>query len=135
MQAYPLWFRQKVLACVAAGERKTCVAKRFGIGRDTVYRFADAEKRGELAPKESWGHWRKLDPGQLEEHIEARPDGTLAEMGEIFGVRPQTVWLCLRKLGYTRKKKRWRIWSETSLTAGFSNGISNRCPPAGPSFF
>ncbi|MCL1888677.1 MAG: IS630 transposase-related protein, partial [Kiritimatiellaeota bacterium] len=65
MKAYSLDLRQRVVAFVRNGGKKTEAAHRFGVGRNTVYRFLQADKSQALAPKTSWGRWRKLDPRRL----------------------------------------------------------------------
>jgi hypothetical protein len=70
-----------------------------------VYRYLAAAQAGTLAPKNSWGHWRKLDPQKLPVHVQAHPDATLKELQRVFTVSHHAVWVRLRQLGFTLKKK------------------------------
>jgi len=104
MQAYSLDLRQRIVAYVQNGGRKTEAARRFGVGRDTVYRFLRANTANALTPKTSWGHWRKLDPKRLERHMRHNPDATLADMKDVFKVSSTCLWKALKKMRYTLKK-------------------------------
>jgi len=105
MKAYSLDLRRRIVAYVQNGGGKTEAARRFGVGRDTVYRYLEADAASTLTPKTSWGHWRKLDPQRLVQHVQAHGDDTLVEMGKHFNVCKACVGKALKKMGYTRKKK------------------------------
>jgi transposase len=83
MKAYSLDLRRRIVAYVQNGGGKTEAARRFGVGRDTVYRYLDADAANTLAPKTTWGHWRKLDPQRLAQHVQAHADDTLVEIGKM----------------------------------------------------
>ena len=104
MKAYALDLRQRVVKFVNDGGSKMEAARRFDLGRRTVYRYLAAAQRGTLAPKQSWGHWRKLDPQKLQAHVQKRPDATLKELQRVFGVSHHAIWVRLRQLGFTLKK-------------------------------
>jgi len=104
MKAYALDLRERVVKFIRSGGSKAEAARRFELGRSTVYRYLDAVQTGTLAPKTSWGHWRKLDPQQLQVHVKKHPDATLKELQKTFGVSHQAVWVRLRQLGFTLKK-------------------------------
>jgi transposase len=61
--------RKRVVRFVNQGGSKAGAARRFDLARSSVYRYLDAAKTGALAPKKNWGHWRKLDPQQLQVHV------------------------------------------------------------------
>ena len=69
MRAYALDLRERVVKFLNAGGSKAEAARRFDLGRRTVYRYLAAAQKGALAPKESWGTWRKLDPQKLRAHV------------------------------------------------------------------
>jgi len=56
-----------------------------------------------VAPKTSWGHWRKLDPQQLQVHVPKHPDATLQALPKTFGVSHHALWVRLGQLGFTLK--------------------------------
>ena len=104
MKAYTLDLRERVVKFVAGGGTRTQAARLFRLGERTVYRYLAAAKTNTLAPKTSWGHWRKLDPAHLQAHVRHQPDATLQELQRVFGVSHNTVWVRLRQLGFTLKK-------------------------------
>jgi transposase len=104
VKAYGTDLRKRIVDFVNAGGSKLETAKRFGVARQTVYNFLAMEEQGSLAPKNSWGHWRKLDPDKLREYVKAHPDSTLMEMKKVLGASHNAIWVQLRKLGITLKK-------------------------------
>lgn len=116
MKAYDLDLRERVVKFIQGGGSKAEAARRFDLGRSTVYRYLAAAHQGRLAPKKSWGSWRKLDPRQLQSHIKKHPDATLMELQNDLGVSHNTIWVRLKQIEITLKKravldnqvKRWR---------------------------
>jgi transposase len=104
VKAYALDLRERVVKFLQAGGSKVEAARRFDLGRRTVYRYLARAKAGTLAPKTSWGQWRKLDPQKLSAHVKKHPDATLKELETFFGVSHNAVWVRLGQLGFTLKK-------------------------------
>jgi transposase len=104
MKAYALDLRERVVKFLQAGGSKVEAARRFAVGRRTVYRYLAAAKAGALAPKTSWGKWRTLDPQKLSAHVKKHPDATLQELATVFHVSHNAVWVRLGQLGLTLKK-------------------------------
>ena len=104
MKAYALDLRERVVNFIKSGGSKAEAARRFDLARSSVYRYLAAAQTGALAPKTSWGHWRKLDPQKLQVHVKKHPDATLKELQEVFGVSHHAVWVRLRQIGFTLKK-------------------------------
>ena len=104
MKAYALDLRERVVKFIQGGGSKTEAARRFDLARSSVYRYLAAANKGALAPKRSWGHWRKLDPEKLQAHVKKHPDATLKEIQKVFGVSHHAVWVRLGQLGFTLKK-------------------------------
>jgi transposase len=104
MKAYAMDLRKRVVKFLQAGGSKVEAARRFALGRRTVYRYLAAAKAGALAPKTSWGKWRALDPQKLQAHVKAQPDATLKELATVFNVSHNAVWVRLGQLGLTLKK-------------------------------
>lgn len=50
-RAYSIDLRRKVMSFIAGGSSKREAARVFGIGEDTIYRWARREKAGDIAPK------------------------------------------------------------------------------------
>ena len=106
MKAYTLDLRERVVGFVRSGGAKTEAAARFRVSRKTVYRYLAADDAGSLAPKASWGGWRKLDPASVRREVGRRRDATLGELAEALGVHLTTVRYHLRKMKITLKKTR-----------------------------
>jgi len=104
MKAYTLDLRERVVKFVTGGGTRAEAARLFRLGERTVYRYLAAAKANTLAPKTSWGQWRKLDPVKLQAHVRQQPDATLQELQRVFGVSHNAVWVRLRQLGFTLKK-------------------------------
>jgi len=104
MKAYALDLRERVVKFIQGGGSKAEAARRFDLARSSVYRYLDAAQAGTLAPKKSWGHWRKLDPKKLKARVAKHPDATLKELQNVFGVSQHAIWVRLRQLGFTLKK-------------------------------
>jgi transposase len=104
MKAYALDLRQRVVNFIKSGGSKAEAARRFDLARSSVYRYLEAAKTGVLAPKTSWGHWRKLDPQKLQAQVKQHPDATLKELQKVFGVSHHAIWVRLGQLGFTLKK-------------------------------
>jgi transposase len=104
MKAYALDLRERVVNFIQSGGSKAEAARRFDLARSSVYRYLEAAKTGALAPKTSWGHWRKLDPQKLQAQVKQHPDATLKELQKVFGVSHHAIWVRLGQLGFTLKK-------------------------------
>ena len=104
MKAYTLDLRERVVKFIQAGGSTAEARRHFALGRSTIYRYLAAVKTNTLAPKTSWGSWRKLDPAKLHAHVKKHPDATLAELQKVFAVSHHAVWTRLNQLGFTLKK-------------------------------
>jgi transposase len=120
--------RERVVKFLNHGGGKAEAARRFAIGRRTVYRYLAAAPHGALAPKTRWGHWRKLDPQRLQAHVQQHPDATRKELQVVFGVSHQAIWVRLGPWGFTLKTltpyrernevQRWLFRRELERLAG-----------------
>jgi transposase len=117
MKAYSLDLRSKILAAVDAGDPKAAVARRFGVDRATVKRYIVLRRAtGGIAPRPRPGKRSRLsreyDPA-LWSQLEAHPDAILADHCRLWaeqqGMTVSQATLCraIRRLGWTRKKRRW----------------------------
>jgi transposase len=123
MRAYSLDLRTRIVETVAAGQSKSAVAHRFGVGRATVYRYlARQQLTGSLAPGRAPGARRRLPAAAepaLRAQLATRPDATLAEHCATWAqqqgvhVSPATMRRAIRRLGWTRKKRRFTPASKT----------------------
>ena len=96
--------RERVVKFVQAGGTRAEAARCFRLGARSVYRYLAAAKTNTLAPKTSWGAWRKLDPAKLQAHVKKHSAATLVELATALGVSHNAVWVRLQQLGCTLKK-------------------------------
>ena len=128
MKANSLDLRERIVAHVRAGGSKTGAARLFKVCRKSVCNYLAAERTGTLAPKTSWGSWRKLDPGKLRAHVKKHPDATLGELQAVFKVCQFAIWSRPRQTGFTLKKKsplgarpaRWSAGSSPASLKGWT---------------
>ena len=106
MKAYGFDLRERIVSFINGGGSKVEAAKRFGVARKTVYNYLTLVKAGALAPKESWGSWKKFDPVRVRAYVAKHPDATLWEIGRAFGGTDVGALSALRLLGITLKKTR-----------------------------
>ena len=106
MKAYGLDLRERIVSFVNAGGSKVAAAKRFGVARKTVYNYLALVKAGALAPKASWGTWKKFEPAKVRAYGAQHPDATLWEIGRAFHGTDVGALSALRLLGITLKKTR-----------------------------
>jgi hypothetical protein len=65
MKAYGLDLRERIVSFVKAGGSKVEAARRFRVARKTVYNYLALVQAGALAPKTSWGSWKKFEPAKV----------------------------------------------------------------------
>lgn len=63
-------------------------------------------KTGKLEDKKPCRRFKKLNPEMLRAYVSEHPDAYLKEIGEAFGCSDTAVLNALRRLGFTRKKRR-----------------------------
>jgi transposase len=127
MKAYSVDLRQRVLAAVDRGMARTEVAATFGVSLATIKRLVALRRtRGELTALHPSGRRRTIPPAQhhaLWAQLEADPDATIAMHTERWNathgttLSQWTVGRAIRRVGWTRKKRRWVPPSATSSTA------------------
>lgn len=109
--SYSTDLRRRVLAFVEEGGSKAMAARLFKVHPSTIYEWL---KRGEdLAPRPSTTRRRKLDKEALARHVCAHPDALLRERAAHFGVRINSVWVAMRRMGFVKKRRRY---SERGIT-------------------
>ena len=126
MKAYSEDLRQKVVEAVEQrGTSKSEAARLFGISLSSVKRYTRLASRGEpLTPRKGGGRppiaddvTRKL----LEEDIRTRPSATIRERRRFLesfagkrSLSEVTLRRLLKRMGFSRKKRVWGRWNETS---------------------
>lgn len=109
---YSLDLRQKVMAAVDRGERKSQVCRMFGISRNTLDLWLKRRARNlGLAATQGYqrGHNHSItDWDKFRAFVEQHGDKTQAEMAQLWEgkISARTIARGLKKMGFTRKKRR-----------------------------
>lgn len=117
MKAYSADLREHVLRAVDAGENRADVLRLFGISRATLKRYLKQRREtGTVSAKPHPGRPPKKSAplqARLREQLELHNDATLATHCQLWqdqsgqAVSQSTMSRAIRKLGWTRKKRRW----------------------------
>ncbi|ABA56851.1 Transposase [Nitrosococcus oceani ATCC 19707] len=95
--------RKRVIDFVRGGGSKAEAARRFQVGRASIYRWLsqdDALCYERPGPRRS----HKLDWEALRVHVEDKAALTYKERARHFGVSYYCIWHAMHKMGLTRKK-------------------------------
>ena len=117
MKAYSADLREKVLRAVDQGYPRNEIIKLFGVSRATIKRYLKQRREtGTISARPIPGRpSKKFAPLQagLVAQLQAYPDATLETHCQIWehehGLRvsPTTMGRAIRRVGWTRKKRRW----------------------------
>lgn len=115
--AYSYDLRKKAMQALDEGESKTAVAKRFKIGRVTLYKWEKRRKEtGDFQSKKlgNTGYNHKItDWNAFAEFIKKYGAKTQLEVAKLWGnISRQTIHRALKKIGFTRKKRLMDIKKE-----------------------
>ena len=118
MKAYSLDLRAKVLRAVDQGYPRTEIVKLLGVSLATIKRYLkQRQETGEVAPKPIPGRPpKKLAQlqadlvTQLAAHDDIRLEDHCRLWEQAHGVRVSTATMsrAIKRVGWTRKKKRWQ---------------------------
>jgi transposase len=117
MKAYSVDLRAKVLRAVDQGSARKEIVKLLGVSPATIKRYLKQRREtGDVTPKPRPGRPpRKLGPLQAElvAQLQAHDDVGLEEQCRLWeqshGVRVSTATMsrAIKRVGWTRKKRRW----------------------------
>jgi transposase len=117
MKAYSVDLREKVLRAVDQGYSRKEIIKLLGVSSATIKRYLKQRREtGSLAPKAIPGRPpRKLGPlqaelvAQLQAHDDARLKDYCRMYEQSHGVSVSTATMsrAIKRVGWTRKKRRW----------------------------
>jgi len=118
MKAYSVDLRQRIVAAVDRGMARTEVAATFGVSLATIKRLVALRRtQPDLAAQRPAGRRRSIPPTQhavLWAQVDAYPAATIALHTERWNathgttLSQWTVGRAIRRLGWTRKKRRWQ---------------------------
>ena len=117
MKAYSIDMRERVLQAIDKGYPRAEIIRLFGISRSTIKRYLKQRREtGEITVRPIPGRpSKKFAPLQagLAAQLQAHPDVTLEIHCQIWeqehGLRVSTTTMgrAIRRIGWTRKKRRW----------------------------
>jgi transposase len=123
VRAYSSDLRARVLRAIDAGESRADIIRLFGISRATLKRYLKQrrETRTVVANAHPGRPPKKSAPLQaaLREQLEQHDDATLSTHCQLWQQRSgetvsqSTMSRAIRRLGWTRKKRRWVLASAT----------------------
>ena len=109
MKAYSVDLREKVLRAVDQGYPRNEIIKLLGVSRATIKRYLKQRREtGTISARPIPGR-----PSKKFAPLQAYPDATLERHCQIWehehGLRvsPTTMGRAIRRVGWTRKKRRW----------------------------
>ena len=143
MKAYSQDLRERVLRAVDQGYQRNDIIKLFGVSRATIKRYLKQRREtGEVRVKPIPGRPpKKLAPLQagLRAQLEAHADATLETHCQLWKeqqgveVSTSTMSRAIRRLGWTRKKRRWVPLNATKRHEQLGENTSNSWTPASSS--
>jgi putative transposase len=118
--SYSIDLRTRVLSFVESGGRISEAARRFKVGRLSIYKWIQLKaETNSLLDRPLNRSFRKIDPEILVQRIKDNPDMLLREHAEYFGVRVQSISMVLQKLKITRKKRLYSTKNEMKPNARY----------------
>lgn len=111
--------RKRVIAFVQGGGSKVEAARRFQVGRASVYRWL-ASSEGLRYQRPGPTGPRRLDWAALRVHVEQQPEATPKERARHFGVSRHCIWYGLKRRGISWKKNDRGQRTRRTATAGLS---------------
>ena len=108
--AYSYDLRKKAMQALDEGESREFVAKRFKIGKTTLYKWQQRRKEtGDFKSKKlgNGGYNHKItDWNAFAEFAQKHGGKTLLEMAKLWGnISCKTIHKGLKRIGFTRKKR------------------------------
>ena len=102
--AYSEEIRALAVGYVRSGGSKAEAARRYGVTRATVHGWLRKGDGFAIVGKPGPKCNRLIDAAALAKAVKSRPDATLHELGEQFGVHYSSIHRALKRLSYSRKK-------------------------------
>jgi transposase len=103
--AYSLDYIKRAVAYKQEGHTLEQLREAFNIPHKTFYQWEKNLENGYYDTKPKRERKRKIDREKLRQAVADRPDAYLRELAEQFGCSPQAVFVMLRKLDITLKKR------------------------------
>ena len=113
MATYSLDLREKVIIFIKQGNSQKLATQVFNLNKATVNRWwLRHKKEGHVNPRKHLGSKSKIDKSQLIKYVQSNANCRLSDLGLIFKVSGESIYYCLKKLGFSYKKKRLPMWKQ-----------------------
>lgn len=99
--AYSKDLKERVVAYVRKGGKKSEAARRFSVCEATVYLWIQQK---DLTPQQPPGRPRSFSWEKLKKHVEDFPDKMIKERAIVFGVAATTILYALQQMEISYKK-------------------------------
>jgi transposase len=103
--AYSIDFIKRAVEYKQEGHTFKQLREAFNIPPETYYQWDEKLGNGYYQTKPKRERSRKIDKEKLKRAVAEKPDAYLHELAQQFGCTPQAVFLMLRKLKITIKKR------------------------------
>jgi putative transposase len=104
--SYSIDLRERVIKYIEEGGSKVEAAHIFDVCRVTIYSWLKKKVvKGTLKDDPPKRRWKKLEPQALLAYVQQYPDLRLSDYAKHFGASIPSVFLALKRLKITRKKR------------------------------
>lgn len=136
MKTYPVELRERAVAMRESGLSSVKVAEYLGVSRAWVDSLRQLKAAGKsLAPKSRANHRTTLAQragDRIKAQVAAKPGTTLADLKKDLELHESiwAIWLALKELQISLKKKRFMPKSGTVRTSSSRGPLGKSCKPA-----
>lgn len=109
---YDKTIKKKILQ-YARNHGHRAAIKKFEISSATLYVWFKQSEPDYVKPKRK-AFFHKLNPEEVKNFVQDHPDSTLAQIGLKYGASEVAVYNCLKKLGFSFKKRSFYTKNEMS---------------------
>jgi transposase len=118
--SYSIDLRERVVNYIENGGSIIAASKLFNLSRVTVYKWLKKkETSGALTDEPPQRVWKKINPQELVEYVKNNPDQILEQYAQHFKVKIPSMWMALKKLKITRKKRPYCTKKDAKLSAQY----------------
>ena len=111
---YSVDLRKKVIEYLEQGHSQKQASEVFNIHRNTISQWWNRHKKeGTIEPKKRPGAKRKVDREKLKQYVDEKPNTTLVQIAEKFGISVRQVGRILKAIKYSYIKKPLAMWKRT----------------------
>lgn len=114
-KAYSKDLRDKVIKYIEKEGSKKRASEIFDLHRNTVSRWWNRyQKEGHYRARIRVGRVSHITAEQVKSYVELHNNFKTSDMGKHFGISSGGAYYWLKKLGYSYKKKPFRMWKQVN---------------------